>query len=341
VRDILPPGGALEADRLALQQEVLASKAVAQIMRRQKSDGLWGENILGVAPSRAQGIKDVGTISQYRRLVELGVPTEERGFRLTDRVFFRLLSRDEDPELAHEYRKAAKTDVEFGKWVRAIMRDAATAALAHSGQVEDPRVRGSAHRIASEVSAFLRSELAEKPLVRKGARKILHPEARVPTLFSVATFAYMPALQRERAGFVERLTSYLARPFKQTFVIAVGKRVVKPVVHLLGDPLQVDSAGQTKDLSLALYWIDLLVRLGALNTSPSAEKCLARLISECDDTGVWNPKGLRSLPTSPSHLADFAFPLDADTASPEGRKVDVTFRLALIAKLAGWQLIFT
>jgi len=177
VRDILPPGGALEADRLALQQEVLASKAVSLIMRRQKSDGLWGDNILGVAPSRAQGIKDVGTVSQYRRLVELGVPTEERGFRLTDRVFFRLLSRDDDPELAHEYRKAAKTDPEFGMWVRALMRDAATAALAHSGQVEDPRLRGSAHRIASEVSAFLRSELAEKPIVRKGARRILHPEA--------------------------------------------------------------------------------------------------------------------------------------------------------------------
>src|SRR5690349_11253287 len=99
---------------MLLRNEVLASKTVGQIMRKQKPDGLWGDNILGVVPSRAQGIKDVGTVSQYRRLVELGVPAEERGLRLTDRLFFRLLSRDEDPELAHEYRKAAKTDPEFG-----------------------------------------------------------------------------------------------------------------------------------------------------------------------------------------------------------------------------------
>jgi hypothetical protein len=310
-------------------------------MRRQKADGLWGDNILGIAPSRAQGIKDVGTVSQYRRLVELGIPPDDRGLRLTDRLFFRLLSRDEDPELAHEYRKAAKADAEFGTWVRGLMRDAATAALAHSGQVEDPRVRGSAHRIASEVSAFLRSELSEKPIVRKGARRVLHPDARVPTLFSVASIAYMPALQRERAGFVERLAAYLARPFKQTFVIIAGKRVVKPTVQLLGDPLQIDGSGQPRDLAFALYWLELLTRLGTLNASPSAQKCLARLIADCDETGVWNPRGLRSLPSSSAHYADFFFPLDTDTGNTEGRKVDVTFRLALIAKLAGWQLIFT
>lgn len=310
-------------------------------MRRQKSDGLWGDNILGLAPSRAQGIKDVGTISQYRRLVELGVPIDERGLRLTDRLFFRLLSRDEDPELAHEYRKAAKNDAEFGMWARALMRDAATAALAHSGQVDDPRVRGAAHRIASEVSAFLRSELAEKPLVRKGAKKVLHPEARVPTLFSIATLAYMPALQRERAGFVERLAAYLSHPFKQTYAISAGKRIVKPVFHILGDPLQIDSSGHPKDLAFALHWIELVVRLGAFQSSATAQKCLARLLSDCNETGVWDPKGLRSLPSSPSHLADFAFPLDSDTSTAEGKKVDVTFRLALIAKLAGWQLIFT
>ena len=341
VRDILPPGGALEADRMLLRQEVVASKAVHQVLRRQKGDGLWGDNILGVTPSRSQGIKDVGTVSQYRRLVELGVSGEERSMRLTDRLFFRLLSRDDDPELAHEYRKAAKADAEFGAWVRSLMRDAATAALAHSGQVDDPRVRGSAHRITSEVSGFLRSDLAEKPIIRKGARRLLHPDARVPTLFSVASIAYMPALQRERAGFVERLASYLARPFKQTFVIAAGKRMVKPTVHLLGDPLQVDSSGQPKDLAFALYWIELLARLGAIAASPTAQKCLLHLLGACDETGVWNPKGLRGLPSSPSHLADFAFPLEGDDGSAESKKVDVTFRLALIAKIAGWQLIFT
>lgn len=341
MRDILPAGGALESDRVRLQQGAVASKAVGQLLRKQKADGLWGDNILGVAPSRSLGIKDVGTVSQYRRLLELGVPPDDRAFRLTDRLLFRLLSRDEDPDLAYEYRKGAKADAEFGAWTRGLMRDAATAALAHAGQVEDPRVRGSAHRIASEVSAFLRSDLAEKAVIRKGARRILHPDARLPTIFSVATVAYMPALQRERAGFVERLTSYLARPTRQTYVILAGKRVVKPLFHLLGDPLACDSSGNPEDLPLALHWIELLARLGALNTSPTAQRCLARLISECDELGVWSPKGLRSLPTSSSHLADFSFPLEADGQSPDGRRVDVTFRLALIARLAGWQLVFT
>jgi hypothetical protein len=326
---------------MALRQTAVSGRAVAQVLRRQKADGLWGDNILGIAPSKAQGIKEAGTVSQYRRLLELGVSADERAFRLTDRVFFRLLSRDEDPELAHEYRKAAKADAEYGLWVRALMRDAATAALAQSGQVEDPRVRGSAHRIATEISAFLRSELADKPLIRKGARRILHPDARPPTIFSVATVAYMPALQRERAGFVERLTAFLARPAKLDFVILAGKRVVKPSFHLLGDPLELDKAGHPKDLPFALYWIELLARLNALQTSPTAQKGLSRLMADCDERGVWSPKSLRGLPPSPSHIADFAFPLEADVKAPEGRKVDVTFRLALIAKLAGWQLSYT
>jgi hypothetical protein len=341
VRDILPPGGAAEADRLALQNEVLASRAVAQCLKKQKASGLWGDNILGLAPSKSLGIKDIGTIVQYRHLLELGVGSDQRAFRLADRVLFRLLSRDEDPELAFEYRKQAKADPEFAAWIRGVMREATTAALAQSGQIEDPRVRGAAHRIATDVSAFLRSELVDKPLVRKGSRTVLHPDARPPSLFSVAAVAYMPAVQRERAGYVERLGAFLAKPAsKRTFVIVAGKRAVKPLWHLLGDPLQADSSGHPKDLPFALYWIELLVRMSALHIAPTAQRILGRLLADCDERGIWNPKNLRGIPTSSSHLADFAFPLDPDPKSVESRKADVTFRLALIAKLAGWQLEF-
>jgi hypothetical protein len=341
VNEILPPPGATPQDRAALVAELESYRPVAQIARKQKQNGTWGDTILGIEPSTWKIGVDGGTVSRYRRLVEFGLPPGARPFRLADRVLYRLLSRDESPELDFEFKRAARANPELGQYARATMREAATVALAQAGQVEDPRVRGAAHRIASDVSQFLRSELADKPFVRRGSRTVLHPEAHLPTLFSVGMVAFMPNLQRERAGFVERLAQYLAKPAgKRAYVIQVGKRVAKPVFHLLGDPIAADSAGHAKDLPLALHWIELLARLGMLHTSETAQRVLARLLKDCDESGVWAPKSLRALPRSPSRLADFSFPLEADGKTPAARQADVTFRLALIAKLAGWQLEF-
>lgn len=222
------------------------------------------------------------------------------------------------------------------------MREATTTALAHAGHAEDPRVRGAAHRIVSDVSQFLRSELPEKPFVRRGTRTVLHPGAYPPTLHSVSMVALMPNLQRERAGFLDRLAAFLARPAsKRSYVIQAGKKAIKPVFELLGDPIEADSAGRPKDLPFALHWIELLVRLGVLATSPTATRVLARLLKECDERGVWSPKSLRTLPKSPSNLAAFAFPLEPDGKTLERCQADVTFRLTLIAKLAGWKLEYT
>lgn len=338
----MPPEAATPEQRQQLMDELRTYKPVQQILKKQKPNGTWGDNILGIDPARWSVLENVGTVSQYRRLIELGVPREERAYRMAERVFFRLLSRDESPELFFEFKRAVKGTPELGEWSRALMREGSTAALAHGGCVEDPRVRGAAHRIATEISQFLRSELAEKPFIRKGARSVLHPDARPPTLLSVAMVAWMPNLQRERAGFVERLASYLARPApKKNWSIMVGKRLVKPWIHLLGEPIEADSSGRPKDLPLALHWIELLVRMGMLHTSATAQRVLARLLSECDERGVWSPKNLRSIPRSPSKLVGFAFPLEADTKKAESRQADVTFRLALIAKLAGWHLEYT
>ncbi|MGH7526460.1 MAG: hypothetical protein ACREMX_07125, partial [Gemmatimonadales bacterium] len=166
--------------------------------------------MLGLAPSTAQGIKDVGTIPNYRRLLQLEWPRAGRPFKLADRVLFRLLSRDEDPALQFEYQKLVKSEPEAEGWVRGIIREAASAALAEAGFGEDPRLRGSGHKIANAVSQFLRSPLAEKPFVKAGKQIALHPEAYPPTWYSVAMLASMPNLQRERAGFTERLGHYLA-----------------------------------------------------------------------------------------------------------------------------------
>jgi hypothetical protein len=340
--DILPPGAASPQDYEALKAEVLESKQVAQIIKRQRKNGLWGDNVLGLAPNKNLGYKDVGTITQYRRLLELGVPHDDRAFRVADRFLFRLLSRDEAPELLAEYRTAAKANAELAAYSRGQFQEGATVALAQAGLVEDPRVRGAAHRIASSVSHFLRSELAEKPFVRKANRTVLHPDAYPPSTLSVAMVAHMPSLQRERAAFVERLCAFLSAPApKKAYVIAVGRRAIQPVYQLVGNPLEADRTGMPKDLALALHWIELLVRLGMLATNPVAVKILGRLLADVDQSGVWAPKSLRGIPRSPSKLADFAFPLELDGKTLERRQADVTFRLALIAKLAGWTLEHT
>ncbi len=281
-------------------------------------------------------------MAQYRHLLELGVPTDQRPFRLADRLLYRVLSRDEDPVLLFEHRKTVKTNASLGPWARALMREGATAALAQAQRAEDPRVRGSAHRIVTNISRFLRSELAEKPIVRKGSRNILHPDAQPPTLFSVAVLAFMPRLQRERGGFLERLGTYVTNPgTKRSYVIQIGRKVLKPTFQLLGDPLLADSAGNPKDLPFALHWIELLVRLDLLGMATTGQRILARLLRDCDELGVWRPKNLRSIPKSKSGLANFAFPLEINDRSQASRMADVTFRLALLAKLAGWTLEYT
>jgi len=118
----------------------------------------------------------------------------------------------------------------------------------------------------------------------------------------------------------------------------IGRKVIKPSSVLLGDPLKADSAGNPKDLPFALHWIELLARMGMFHTSPTAQRILTRLLKDCDEKGVWSPKNLRATPKSASRLADFAYPLEGDGRTIERRKSDVTFRLALIAKLLGWEL---
>ncbi len=226
-------------------------------------------------------------------------------------------------------------------WIRDLTREAASCALAEAGHVEDPRLRGSGHRIASAVSQFLRSPLAEKPFVKSGKNVVLHAEAHPPSWYSVAMLGSMPNLQRERAGFTERLGHYLAQPApKKAFAVQLGKKLVRPVHLLLGDPIEADAKGTPKDLPLALHYIELLARIGALHTAPVATKVLARLLKDCDDSGVWAPKGLRTAPKPLNKLTYHAYPLHPDSATVEDREVDVTFRLALIAKLLGWSVEF-
>jgi hypothetical protein len=338
----LAPVGTVAPESIEHARQGLEStKPALAVIKKQKDTGVWGGNMLGLAPSAALGIKDIGTIPQYRRLVQLAVPETARPFKLADRVLYRLLSRDEDPALLFEFAKTLKAEPKGAEWARNVIREAASAALAEAGQIDDPRLRGAAHKIASQVSQFLRSPLADKPFVRAGTATVLHPDAYPPTWYSVAMIAAMPNLQRERAGFTERLGHYLAQPApKKEFAVQLGKKKVKPQHLLLGDPIEADGKGVAKDIPLALHFIELLARIGALHTAPVATKVLARLLKDSDENGVWNPKGLRGLPKATHKMSYHYFPLDPESKDGEWRQVDVTFRLALIAKLLGWELTY-
>jgi hypothetical protein len=338
LRELAPPG---QTGLEALEAQVVESKAVQAVVKKQKDDGSWGGSLLGIAPSAKDGIKEPGTVAQHRRLTQLAYPRGGRAFKLADRVLFRILSRDEDPALLFEYQKLGKDVPTATEWIRDRNREAATAALAESGFHDDPRVRGAAHKVASAVSAFLRSPLADKPFARSGGATILNHEAHPPTWYSLAMVAAMPMLRRERAGFTERLGQYLSTHApKRAFVIQVGKKSLKPTDLLLGDPTEADAKGNVPDIPFALVFYEQIARIGALAASPMGLKVLGRLEQECDDSGVWRPKKLAAPPKT-THAATYhAYPLNGDERV-DSRLVDVTFRLALIAKVSGRPLEYT
>jgi hypothetical protein len=78
--------------------------------------------------------------------------------------------------------------------------------------------------------------------------------------------------------------------------------------------------------------------MGALEWAPVATRVLGRLLKDADETGVWSPKNLRSQPKPINKITYHYYPLHLEAKTTEGREVDITFRLALITKLLGWQL---
>jgi hypothetical protein len=331
------PEPARDPERVAaLREEILTYREAVAVARKQKDTGLWGANLLAPDASKTIGWKETGTIFQYRRLLELGWPADARPFRFADRFLFRLLSRDDDPALLVEFQRAAKSDPGLGLWARSMAAQGAAAALARGAHQDDPRLRGAAHRIASDISMYLRSELAQKPFKKAQGKTVLDPLTYPPTIFSVEMFAFMPAVQRERAGFLERLAAFFSTPTsRREFSILAGKKLLPPLFEVLGDPMHADAQGRVDDVPFATYWLELLARLGILRQVAPAARVAARLFSETDEQGIWSPAGLRVMPKSDNPVLAHYFPLEGPGKSPAQRQTDVTFRLALIARLLG------
>ncbi len=303
----------------------------------QATDGTWPGGMLAVPPA-GQGFEGVGTISAVQRLLEYGWDRDSPPLLQARRVLFRLLAEDDDPSYLFELAPRGRVAPALVHHGRAILREAAAAALAQAGYGHDPRLRGAARRITERVDAFLRSPLAEKPFVRSGNQHVLPPEAAPPSIFLLQMLAYMPHFRNEHYGFMERLYGAISQPLpRQTPVSLVGEKIV-PEPHLvLGDLLPHRNAVDG-DIPAALQWLELVARLGLLQRNENWTKLFERFLGDRDSEGVWKEPGSgRRTPTLSASTAYSwpSFPLASDS-STDSIRADITFRLGIIARYGGW-----
>ena len=301
---------------------------------QQAPDGTWDGGMLSVPSSRAEHFEGVGTIPAVRRLIEYGWHKDTPPLLLARRILFRLLAEDDDPAYLFELGGKHAPDEEGVKHGRLMLREAAAAALAQAGYEGDPRLRGAARRILTRLAKYLRSPLAQKPFIRQGNQHMLAAEAAPPSIHTVLMLAYMPLFRAEHHREMDALYTHLVQPLpRQESVQLVGKRAVVAPHLVLGDPLPHRNAADA-DVPFALFWLELMARLGYLKRNEGWSKLFDRFLDDRDAAGVWHPhKGMASPRSSNPHVWA-TYPLETHAGGDE-RWVDMTFRLGLIARLAG------
>lgn len=299
----------------------------------QRSDGSWGDSMLG-APSAAGGLDGLGMIPGLQRLVEYGWQRESPPLLRARRLLFRLLAEDDDPAYIFEFAEEAGGDEDLIHRARGILREAAAATLAQAGYERDPRLRGAAMRLLERVADYQRSPLAQKPWVRVGNRQVLAPEAAPPSIYLLTMLAHMPLFCSEFAEQLDRVFDGISQTMpRQDSVQLVGDHLI-PQPHLvLGDPLPHRNAADA-DVPSAVMWLELMTRLNFLRRCEHWQKLLDRFLDDRDREGVWHPHKGMERPTSANPYAWHYCPLDAGPGG-EHDWTDVTFRLGLIARLAG------
>jgi hypothetical protein len=292
---------------------------------QQAPDGTWDGGMLTVPSAKAEHFEGVGTIPAVRRLMEYGWNKDTPPL---------VHAEDDDPSFLFELGGKLAPDEEAVKRGRALLREAAAAALAQAGYEGDPRLRGAARRILMRMADYLRSPLAQKPFIRQGNQHMLAAEACPPSMYAIAMLAYMPLFRAEHHREMDALYTHLTQAHpRQEAVQLCGKKVL-PVPHLvLGDLLPHRNAVD-EDVPFALYWMELMARLGFLKRNENWSKLFERFLDDRDRAGVWHPhKGMTAATTSNVH-AWATYPLETQLAGDE-RWTDITFRLGLIARLTG------
>jgi hypothetical protein len=301
---------------------------------QQGPDGMWGGGMFGLPSSRAEHFEGIGTIQAVRRLIEWGWHKETPPLMHARRILFRLLAEDEDPSFLFELGGKHAPDEDAVRRGRALLREAAAATLAQAGYESDPRLRGAARRIMTRMADYLRSPLAQKPFIRQGNQHMLAAEASPPSLHTVIMLAHMPLFRAEHHREMDALYAHLIQPQprQEAVQLAGGKAI--PVPHLvLGDPIPHRNAADA-DVPFALFWLELMARLGYLKRNENWTKLFERFLEDRDREGVWHPHKGMAVPKSSNPFVWPTYPLEAQLAGDE-RWTDITFRVGLIARLAG------
>jgi hypothetical protein len=301
---------------------------------QQAPDGMWAGGMFGLPSSRAEHFEGIGTIPAVRRLIESGWHKETPPLMHARRILFRLLAEDEDPSFLFELGGKHAPDEDAVRRGRALLREAAAATLAQAGYESDPRLRGAARRIMTRMADYLRSPLAQKPFIRQGNQHMLAAEASPPSLHTVVMLAHMPLFRAEHHREMDALYTHLIQPQprQEAVQLAGGKAI--PVPHLvLGDPIPHRNAADA-DVPFALFWLELMARLGYLQRNENWTKLFERFLEDRDREGVWHPHKGMAVPKSSNPFVWPTYPLEAQLAGDE-RWTDITFRVGLIARLAG------
>ena len=303
---------------------------------QQRLDGTWNQAMLTLPSARSEKFEGVGTINAVRRLLEYGWDKDSPPLIHARRVLFRLLAEDNDPEYLYELGGggAKAPDDDMVRRGRAILREAAGAALAQAGYEEDPRLRGLARRVLERVAAFLRSPLGQKPWIRVGNQHVLAPEAAPPSMYALIMFAHMPLFRTEHHEAMDRLYHFLTQPMpRQEALQLCGKKVMSQPHLVLGDQLPNRNAADA-DVASAIAWLELMARLGFLKRNENWTKLFDRFLDDRDADGIWHPhKGMAAVRTSNPFVWPM-YPLEGALSGDE-RWTDATFRLGLIARILG------
>ena len=300
---------------------------------QQRVDGTWNQQMLTVPSRSSENFEGVGTISAVRRLLEYGWDKESPPLVHARRVLFRLMAEDNDPEFLFELA-AKNQDDEYIRRGRVLLREAAGAALAQAGYEDDPRLRGVARRTLERISTFLRSSVAQKPWQRVGNQHVLAPEAAPPSMYALLMFAHMPLFRTENHEAMDRIYHWLAQPLpRQDALQLVGKKVVAQPHFVMGDQLPNRNAADA-DVPAALAWLELVARLGFLKRNDNWSKLFDRFLDDRDENGVWHPHKGMAAARSANPFVWPLYPLESALSGDE-RWTDATFRLGLIARIAG------
>jgi hypothetical protein len=314
---------ATDAANVALAQPVALRLAV-----RQRPDGTWSGGMLALPGADEAGI---GTILAVRRLAECGWGADTPPLWSARRILFRLLAEDVDPAYLYELRDGAGEDEGRVRHGRLQIREGAAAALAQLGYEGDPRLRGAATRVLDRIVAFVKS-----PDARSEDRPAILPaEATPPSAHALTMLAFMPLFRSEHSGELERIVNFLVQappstPPRQR----VGDRAADQPQLVLGDPL-ADAEPAGRELPRTLVWLEILARLGALRRPGPWTALLDALLDARDADGVLRaPRGVEGARALRDPLVWPTFPL-APGAGTEALSAELTFRVALIARLAG------